>query len=252
MSIHLRLSADHRDEVLLLTSHGVQFCSIKRDLEYQQFPGGHTGPVISVHELALSLPLASSPSSSLNDFDKIDFKKPSLVSFSSKSNNDQDQDQDHGVRKMNDSCFDKEKEEEEGEEDVDEYEDEDDLSDLLLQNNYNSNGNINNASKIFSASLDNTIRQWDAYDLSCQRVLEEYDSEISCMCLSGVATAMISNNNYNNNSDLKVVTGHDDGCVRIWEVDTGSTINIKVHLHSLTNYRYFRYSYSFLFMYIYT
>jgi hypothetical protein len=33
-------------------------------------------------------------------------------------------------------------------------------------------GNVDGQERIFSASLDNTIRQWDPYDLACIRVFE--------------------------------------------------------------------------------
>ncbi len=35
--------------------------------------------------------------------------------------------------------------------------------------------------RIFSASIDNTVRLWDPYDMACIRVMEEMYSEISAM-----------------------------------------------------------------------
>jgi WD40 repeat protein len=35
--------------------------------------------------------------------------------------------------------------------------------------------------RIFSASLDNTMRLWDPYDMACVRVMSESESEISAM-----------------------------------------------------------------------
>lgn len=35
---------------------------------------------------------------------------------------------------------------------------------------------------LYSASLDNTIRHWDPYDMSCLSILKEKSSEITCMC----------------------------------------------------------------------
>jgi WD40 repeat protein len=73
-------------------------------------------------------------------------------------------------------------------------------------------GSVEGQERIFSASLDNTIRQWDPYDLACIRVFEEYRSEVSCMTFAGLSK--------------KLVTGHDDGSVRLWDLDTGSTVNL--------------------------
>ncbi|KAK3282643.1 hypothetical protein CYMTET_9628 [Cymbomonas tetramitiformis] len=75
-------------------------------------------------------------------------------------------------------------------------------------------------SYIFSASLDNTIRVWDPYDMSCLRVLQEDRSEISCMVYSeGKST---------------LVTGHDNGCIRLWNLDTQSTINLTEHSNTVS------------------
>lgn len=35
--------------------------------------------------------------------------------------------------------------------------------------------------RIFSASVDNTVRLWDPYDMACIRVLEEQASEVSAL-----------------------------------------------------------------------
>ena len=69
--------------------------------------------------------------------------------------------------------------------------------------------------RIVSASLDNSIRVWDPYDMQCIRLLEEYSTEISSM-------TFIEGRN-------SVVTGHDDGTIRLWDLDTGSTINLRQH-----------------------
>ena len=74
-------------------------------------------------------------------------------------------------------------------------------------------GAVDGQERIFSASLDNTIRQWDPYDLACIRVFEEYRSEVSCMTHVGLSK--------------KLVTGHDDASVRLWDLDTGSTVNLR-------------------------
>ena len=74
--------------------------------------------------------------------------------------------------------------------------------------------------RIFSASLDNTIRMWDPYDMCCTRVLKEDRSEISSItCLR---------------SRSKIVSGHDDGSLRLWNLDTGSTTNLREHSNTVT------------------
>ena len=69
--------------------------------------------------------------------------------------------------------------------------------------------------RVISASLDNSIRLWDPYDMGCTRVLYEHDSEVSSL-------TFLEGRNL-------VVSGHDNGVVRIWDLDTGSTINMKQH-----------------------
>jgi len=68
---------------------------------------------------------------------------------------------------------------------------------------------------LYSASLDGTIRAWDVLDMSCLQVLEETRSEIACLCHSSLCDMLL--------------TGHDDGSIRIWNVDTGSTITLRGH-----------------------
>ena len=73
---------------------------------------------------------------------------------------------------------------------------------------------------IFSASLDNTVRCWDAYDMSCLYVLRETVSEISCL-------VQLSNCNL-------LVTGNDDGSIRWWNPDSGSAITLKHHKNTVS------------------
>ena len=159
LAIHLRPgrsgldSRPREEELVLLTERGIHFCSIERGLEYYQFPGGHTGPVICVHA----------------------------------------SDHGAGITALRDD-------------------DDDDEHDATYE--YNA------VLKLYSASLDNTVRVWDPYDLTCQRILEESESEISSMCVS--------------RSRGTIVTGHDDGCIRVWEVDTGSTVNIRKHTNTVS------------------
>jgi WD40 repeat protein len=63
--------------------------------------------------------------------------------------------------------------------------------------------------RLISASLDNTIRTWDPKDMSCLSTLENNDpSEIAAI-------------HYLKNANL-LVTGHDNGDVKLWNADLGS------------------------------
>jgi WD40 repeat protein len=68
--------------------------------------------------------------------------------------------------------------------------------------------------KILSWSLDNTIRFWDAKDMSTITVMESpKDSELSCMT-------------YLMNWGL-VATGHEDGEIRVWNLEINSYVTLK-------------------------
>ena len=73
------------------------------------------------------------------------------------------------------------------------------------------------SNRIYSASIDNTIRCWDPYDMSCIFTLSETRSEISCMIYLEDANVLI--------------TGNEDGSVRWWNPASGSTIAIRKFLH---------------------
>jgi WD40 repeat protein len=47
---------------------------------------------------------------------------------------------------------------------------------------------------------------WDAYDMACLRILEEHRSDLVCMRFC--------------ESRNTLVTGHDNGTVRLWNLDT--------------------------------
>ena len=65
--------------------------------------------------------------------------------------------------------------------------------------------------KILSCSLDNTIRFWDGKDMSVISVMENDErSELSSMC-------------YLPSCGL-VVTGHEDGHIRIWNLEIGNSV----------------------------
>jgi WD40 repeat protein len=73
---------------------------------------------------------------------------------------------------------------------------------------------------LYSASLDNTIRSWDPYDMACVSTMEETSSEISCM--SNIPLAGL------------LVTGSDDGAVRFWNPSSGSTIMLRAHENTVS------------------
>ncbi|CAD8158706.1 unnamed protein product [Paramecium pentaurelia] len=67
--------------------------------------------------------------------------------------------------------------------------------------------------KLVSASLDNTIRVWDSKDMSCISTIETGEkNEISSM-------------HYLTNANL-VATGHDNGEIRLWNIEIGSFLII--------------------------
>jgi WD40 repeat protein len=73
---------------------------------------------------------------------------------------------------------------------------------------------------LYSASLDNTIRSWDPYDMACVSTMEETSSEISCMTHIPLAGLL--------------VTGSDDGAVRFWNPASGSTIMLRGHENTVS------------------
>ncbi|KAG2447723.1 hypothetical protein HYH02_007183 [Chlamydomonas schloesseri] len=75
--------------------------------------------------------------------------------------------------------------------------------------------------RIFSASIDNTVRLWDPYDMACIRVMEEMHSELS---------AMTFYEGWN-----LLVTGHDNGDIRLWNLDTCSTVTLRQHTNTVTS-----------------
>ena len=72
---------------------------------------------------------------------------------------------------------------------------------------------------IYSASLDNTIRAWDPYDMAVLSVLTEQHSEISCLFVSSLCEFLVS--------------GNDDGSIRLWNPDSGSTISLSGHTNTV-------------------
>lgn len=77
-----------------------------------------------------------------------------------------------------------------------------------------SNEKIQDDPKIITCSLDNTIRLWDSVKLETLNILESPDhSELSCM------TFLVN--------CCLVATGHDDGTLRLWNLDISSSILLK-------------------------
>jgi WD40 repeat protein len=80
-------------------------------------------------------------------------------------------------------------------------------------------GSAEGGSVLYSASLDNTIKSFDSYDMNCLSILKSSCSEISCVhALQGSSI---------------LVSGHENGLIRLWNIDSGSAINIKHHTNSI-------------------
>jgi len=81
---------------------------------------------------------------------------------------------------------------------------------------------IRDKPKIITCSLDNTIRLWNSKKMEVQGVLESpEESELSCMTfLPGCCL---------------VATGHEDGALRLWNLEISSSVVLKSNLHKHTN-----------------
>lgn len=65
-----------------------------------------------------------------------------------------------------------------------------------------------------------TIRCWDCYDMSCLGVLKQRQSEISCLLyLPG---------------SIIIITGHDDGSIKLWNIDSGSSMALEQHKNTVS------------------
>ena len=67
---------------------------------------------------------------------------------------------------------------------------------------------ISQEKHLYSCSLDQTIRAWDCYDMSCLSMVRERRSEFACMLHLP--------------DSIILVTGHDDGAIRMWNMDSGT------------------------------
>ena len=77
-----------------------------------------------------------------------------------------------------------------------------------------TNEKIPDDPKIITCSLDNTIRLWDSVKIDCINVLDSPEhSELSCM------TFLVN--------CCLVATGHEDGALRLWNLDISSSVLLK-------------------------
>lgn len=74
--------------------------------------------------------------------------------------------------------------------------------------------------RLFSASVDNSVRCWDGPALSCAAVLTEPGSEVSCL-LHCEARALL-------------ISGNDDGSIRLWNAASGSSVCLPAHGNTVT------------------
>jgi WD40 repeat protein len=90
--------------------------------------------------------------------------------------------------------------------------------------------------RLVSTSLDNTIRTWDAHDLSCKSVIRAPSSEISCLIpLSSAAPTHESDASTATEAPVPtVVTGHQDGTIRLWNIDAASAVVLHGHRAAVT------------------
>ena len=85
---------------------------------------------------------------------------------------------------------------------------------ITLEPEKHSKEKVKDDAKILTCSLDNTIRYWDAKDMVTMTIMESPEtSELSCMT-------------FLQNCGL-VATGHEDGAVRIWNLEINSFVTLK-------------------------
>lgn len=76
-----------------------------------------------------------------------------------------------------------------------------------------TNQKIKDSPKLITISLDNTMRVWDPFDLVCLLVMENPEkAEMSCL-------------HYLPSANL-FVTGHENGIMRMWNIELGNSITI--------------------------
>lgn len=82
-----------------------------------------------------------------------------------------------------------------------------------------SEGSRESDGLFYSASVDNTIRGWEPGAMACVSTLHEVHSEIASLLYSAANGFLIS--------------GHDDGSIRLWNSESGSTINLVEHTNTV-------------------
>ncbi|KAA6427784.1 MAG: hypothetical protein FRX49_02447 [Trebouxia sp. A1-2] len=74
--------------------------------------------------------------------------------------------------------------------------------------------------RVLSIGQDDSLRMWDPFDMTCLRVLKESRSELTALSFFAAGNTPI--------------TGHDDGSIRLWNLETGSTVDLVHHTNSVT------------------
>jgi WD40 repeat protein len=73
---------------------------------------------------------------------------------------------------------------------------------------------------VFSSSLDNSIRCWDATDMSCLGVLLERGADITSM--------------FHLPESIVLFTGHDNGILKMWNIESGSCLELFHHTNTIS------------------
>ncbi|KAL0022030.1 hypothetical protein WJX77_007822 [Trebouxia sp. C0004] len=74
--------------------------------------------------------------------------------------------------------------------------------------------------RVLSIGQDDTLRMWDPFDMTCLRVLKETRSELTALTFFAAGNTPI--------------TGHDDGSIRLWNLETGTAVDLMHHTNSVT------------------
>ncbi|KAL3145424.1 hypothetical protein ABBQ38_001669 [Trebouxia sp. C0009 RCD-2024] len=74
--------------------------------------------------------------------------------------------------------------------------------------------------RVLSGGQDNTIRLWDPFKMVCLRVLKETHSELTALTFFAAGNSPI--------------TGHDDGSIRVWNLESGTCIDLQHHTNTVT------------------
>ena len=160
---------------------------VSRELSFKEH-AGHTGPVVSILTID-TLSNSGDAVSAMNTEDGHDASQN--VSQKYEDHNDNSGSGDSGASKQDE-----------------------------LNDGSRNGGDDDDGVVLYSASLDNTIRSWDPYDMACVSTMEETSSEISCMGHIPLAGLL--------------VTGSDDGAVRFWNPSSGSTIMLRAHENTVS------------------